>query len=61
MEDSVTCLTTEQFFVVAKKMRPVHVDTKDNAANLFTRTLGKQDFTRLRSTVMNKEDTDLCG
>ena len=33
-------------------LRPVHVDTKDNAADLFTKILGKQDFTRLRSAPL---------
>ena len=27
-----------------KILRPVHVDTKDNSADLFTEILGKQDF-----------------
>ena len=35
-------------------LRLVHVDTKDNSANLFTTILGKQDFIRLRDMVMQQ-------
>ena len=35
-------------------LRPVHVDTKINAADLFTKILGKQDFLRLRDMVMKQ-------
>ena len=35
-------------------LRPVHVDTKYNAADLFTKILGKQDFQRLRDMVMKQ-------
>jgi len=35
-------------------LRPVHVDTKDNVADLFTKILGKQDFIRLRDMVMKQ-------
>jgi hypothetical protein len=38
---------------------PVHVDTKDNTADLFTKILGKQDFTRLRSMVMKPKKTSI--
>ena len=37
-----------------KILRPVHVDTKYNAADLFTKILGKQDFQRLRDMVMKQ-------
>ena len=36
-------------------LRPVHVDTKANAADLFTKILGKQDFIRLRDMVMKQK------
>ena len=38
-------------------LRPVHVNTKDNTADLFTKILGKQDFTRLRSAIMKPKKT----
>ena len=38
-------------------LRPVHVDTKDNAADLFTKILGKQDFIRLRDMVMKQKSS----
>ena len=44
-----------------KILRPVHVDTKDNLADLFTKILGKQDFTRLRSMVMKPKKTSIWG
>ena len=31
---------------------PVHVDSKGNLADLFTKILPAQDFERLRSTIM---------
>ena len=37
-----------------KILRPVHVDTKYNAADLFTKILGKQDFQRLRDMLMKQ-------
>ena len=40
-------------------LRPMHVNTKDNAADLFTKILGKQDFTRLRSTIMKQKKTSI--
>ena len=40
-------------------LRPVHVDTKDNAADLFTKILGKQDFTQLRSMIMKPKKTSI--
>ena len=36
-------------------LRPVHVDTKDNSADLFTKILGKQDFIRLRDMIMKQK------
>ena len=36
-------------------LRPVHVDTKDNSVDLFTKILGKQDFIRLRDMVMKQK------
>ena len=38
-------------------LRPVHVDTKDNAADLFTKILGKQDFIRLRDMAMKQKSS----
>ena len=40
-------------------LRPVHVNTKDNTADLFTKILGKQDFTRLRSSIMKPKTTSI--
>ncbi len=31
---------------------PVHVDTKDNLADIFTKILPEKDFTRLRNRLM---------
>ena len=36
-------------------LRPIHVDTKDNSADLFTKILGKQDFIRLRDMIMKQK------
>jgi len=40
-------------------LRLVHVDTKDNATDLFTKILGKQDFTRLRAMVVKPKVTSI--
>ena len=40
-------------------LHPVHVNTKDNTADLFTKILGKQDFTRLRSSIMKPKTTSI--
>ena len=31
---------------------PIHVDTKDNLADMFTKILSEKDFVRLRSKLM---------
>jgi len=40
-------------------LRFLHADTKDNAANLFTKILGEQDFTRLQSMVIKPKKTPI--
>jgi len=35
--------------------RTVHVDTKINAADLFTKIVGKQDFLQLRDMIMKQK------
>ena len=42
-----------------KILCPVHVYTKSNLVDLFTKILGKQDFTRLRSMVMKPKKTSI--
>ena len=34
-------------------LRPVHVDTKDNLADMFTKILSVGDFERLRARIMH--------
>ena len=33
-------------------IKPIHVDTKDNLADLFTKVLPKTDFIRMRNKMM---------
>jgi hypothetical protein len=39
-------------------IKPIHVDTKDNLADLFTKILPKNDFIRMRNKMMYQRQHD---
>ena len=47
------CTQQPEEFTDKSIMTPAHVDTKENLADLFTKILDKETFTRLRDEIMH--------